>query len=106
MNADDLEREFAPRAVPYTGRLLLLGTDDALALVGRAEQAGIAILGLDAMFLSDRGTESPIEHIADFSATGAKREGCWAAAKAFIEERRRLGMVFEVVLGESNSRVA
>jgi len=35
VNATDLEREFAVRAVPYSGGLLLLRPDDALALVRR-----------------------------------------------------------------------
>jgi len=43
VNATDLEREFAVRAVPYSGGLLLLRPDDALALVRRSAQVGVPI---------------------------------------------------------------
>jgi len=102
VNATDLEREFAVRAVPYSGGLLLLRPDDALALVRRSAQVGVPILGVDGMFLRGLGVELPINHIADFSAAVERGDGCWGPAVAFIEERRKLGMVFEVVLGASN----
>lgn len=100
MKPIDLQREFISRAVLYTGELMLLAANDALALVGRAAQLGVPILGVDALFLSRRGTESPIEHTADFSVAVSAGDGCWEQADAFIEERRSLGMVFEVVLDE------
>jgi hypothetical protein len=98
MNAEELEREFRPRGVPYGDGLLLLAADDALEFVRRAEAAGVAILGVDGMFVSPTATVSPIEHIADFSAAVARGEGCWAYGREFIEDRRLLGMVFEVTL--------
>jgi hypothetical protein len=100
MNADDLEYEFASCAVPNGGGLLLLAVDDAVALVRRAADSGIPIFGVDGMFVSARGTESPIKHIADYSAAVAAGDGSWGWAEAFINERRPLGMVFEVVLGK------
>ena len=102
MKATDLQREFTSRAVLYTGGLLLLAPEDASELVQRAAQAGIPVLGVDGMFLRERGTESPVEHIADFSAAVAQGDGCWGPADTFINERRSLGMVFEVVLAESH----
>jgi hypothetical protein len=102
VNADDLKREFAQRAVPCSGGLLLLWADDAIALVRRAASVGAPVLGVDGMFVSARGTESPIEHIADYAAAVAQGDGCWSGAESFIEERRHLGMAFEVVLGDSN----
>jgi hypothetical protein len=106
MNADDLEREFAPRAVPNGGGLLLLGPDDAVALVRRAAGVRVPILGVDGMFVSERGTDSPIAHIADYSTAVAAGEGCWSWAEEFIEERRLLNMVFEVVLGGAGAAAA
>ena len=103
MNATELEHEFAPRAVPYSGGLQLLGPDDALALVRRAAEEGVPVLGVDGMLLSERSTESPIEHIADFSAAVARGDGCWGPAASFIAERRGLGLGFEVVLRESDA---
>lgn len=100
MNSTTLEREFASRAVPHAGRLLLLRYYDAIDLVRRAQPMGVPIIGIDGMLLGDQGTESPIEHLADFSIAVAQGDGSWAAAQAFIEARRSLGMVFEVVLGK------
>ncbi len=99
MSAVDIEQEFKSRAVRNAGGLLLLATDDAVALVRRAADARIPILGVDGIFVSERGTESPTEHLADYSAAVASGHGCWSSAEAFIEERRTAGMVFEVVLG-------
>jgi hypothetical protein len=99
MSAIDLEQEFKSRAIRNAGGLLLLAADDAVALVRRAADARVPILGVDGMFVSERGTESPIEHIADYSAHVAAGHGCWNWAEAFIKERRSAGMVFEVVLG-------
>ena len=100
MNADDLEREFEARAVPYSGGLLLLNAADAILLVQHAEAARIPILGVDCFLISPGATESPIEHILNCSAAVSRGHGCWRAATGHIEERRHLGMVFEVVLGD------
>jgi hypothetical protein len=100
MNADDLEQEFKSRGVREGGSLLLLAAHDAVALVRRAAHAGVPILGVEVMFVSESGTGSPIDHIADYSAAVDRGDGCWSSAEAFIEEHRTTGMVFEVVLGK------
>ena len=100
MNATQLEREFAGRGVLHAGGLLLLGSDDALALVARAAEERVPVLGIDGMFVAPTGTESPVEHIADYSAAVAAGDGCWQQAAAFIRARASLGLIFEVTLGD------
>ena len=100
MTGEELEAEFAARAVPYAGGLLILQPDDALALIRRAEAERIAVLGVDGFVLTERETRSPLEHLADFSGAVARGEGCWETATRFIEQRGDLGLSFEVVLGE------
>ena len=102
---EDLEREFEPRAGPYSGGPLILQADDALALIRRAKAASIPVLGVDGFIIRPRETMSPIEHIADFSSKVARGDGCWNDAVAHIEEHRNLGLTFEVVLGDPLSPV-
>ena len=99
MKAARLAREFANRAVPHSGNLLLLRPGDALALVSRAAEEGVPIVGIDGVRVSATATESPIEHLADFSAAVAGGHGCWQDAEKFIRERDALGLVFELTLG-------
>lgn len=96
MTAEELEREFAGRAVPYSGGLMLLRSDDALALVRRAEEGHIPILGVDGIMLSSEGTTAPLEHIADYPRSATDT---WSAARRFIEQRSDAGLVFEITLG-------
>ena len=100
MTPEELEAEFVGRCVPYSGNLLLLCADDAMALVRRAASVRVPILGVDGLFVSARSTTSPLEHIADFSSAVAKGDGCWGDAESFITSRRQLGLSFEVVLGD------
>ena len=103
MNAAALEAEFASRAIPCDSGLLLLTPDDAIAFVRRARDERIAILGVDGMFATATETVSPLEHIADYTAAVGRGDGCWRIAERFIVDRRELGLVFEVVLGENVS---
>ena len=100
MTREDLNREFDNRKVLYyDGGLCLFQADDAIALVQRAAEATIPILGIDALDLRPGRTTSSIENIADFSDAVAAGDGCWLEAEAFIRARRDLGLVFEVILG-------
>jgi hypothetical protein len=106
MSAEELEREFAGRAVPYRGGLMLLQADDALAMVRRAEEGRVPILGVDGIIVSPQGTTAPLEHIADYPirtpATGQLRGALssngvtpdwssrspWVSRAATVEDRR------------------
>jgi hypothetical protein len=99
MKAERLEREFASRGVQPSGGLLLLAPADALALVQRAADEGVPILGVDGLRVREGTTESPLEHLADFSASVAEGHGCWEAAETFIRAREGEGLVFEITLG-------
>jgi len=103
MTVEDLEREFANRAVCHGG-VDTFSADDAILLVDRAAAEGIPILGVDGISIVDGKTESLIENTADFSSGVSDGRGCWDDAKRFIESQRARVGLFEVVLG--NSRVA
>ena len=100
MKAERLQREFASRGVSHTGGLLLLRAPDAIALVNRAAEEGVPILGVDGFFVTATTTEAPVEHIVDFSSAVAEGHGCWQDAETFIQQRATTGLVFELTLGD------
>ena len=100
MKAERLRQEFAPRGVPHAGGLLLLRAPDAIALVNRAAEEGVPILGVDGFVVGPASTQSPIEHVADYSSAVAKGHGCWQDAESFIRDRAATGLVFELTLGD------
>ena len=100
MTGAELEAEFQAKALRYAGGLLVLRPEDATALIRRAAELRIGILGVDGMFVRPGETVSPIDHIVDFSAANAQGDGCWAAAEKFVGLRTELGLVFEVTLGQ------
>ena len=63
MKADRLEEEFASRRVPCSGGLLLLAPADAIALVRRAADEGVPVLGIDGLRVTTAATESPLDHL-------------------------------------------
>jgi hypothetical protein len=78
----------------------MLDADRALRLIARARTAALPVLGVDGFLLEGEKTIPLPQHLADFSNPGTGSEGAWGAAARFIEERRELGLAFEVVLGE------
>ena len=100
MKAEHLENEFANRGVPYRDGLLLLSPGDAIALVRRAADEGVAIHGVDGLRVTEALTESPLEHLVDFSRRVADGHGCWEEAEAVIQARAESGLVFELSLGD------
>ena len=102
MTGDELEAEFADRAVrPFTAPgILMLPPDAALEFIGRAQAAGLPVLGVDGFLLDGERTMSPLEHLANYSDAAKRADGSWDAARSFIGSRRGSGLVFEVVLGD------
>ena len=100
VKAEQLRGEFAPRGVPHSGGLLLLRAPDAIDLVNRAAEEGVPILGVDGLVVTPASTQSPIEHIADYSSAVALGHGCWQDAESFIRERAESGLLFELTLGD------
>ena len=103
MSVKLLETEFESRAIVRGGSLLFRPVD-ALALISRAADEGVPILGVDGFFVTPMSTEAPLEHIADYSAAARNGHGCWADAETFVRERSELGMLFEIVLGNTSNK--
>ena len=99
MKAQRLEREFARRNVRPGHPSLLLDGDDALALVDRAAEEGVPILGLDGFLVADADVQPLLEHSVDFSRFVAAGHGGWQQAAAFINDRRDRVSAFGITLG-------
>lgn len=100
MKAEMLEREFRPRSAVPSQSLLLLVEADALALVDRAAEEGVPIVGIDGFRVAGQGVEADPDQIADYSAAVAEGHGCWEDAEAFVRARSGTGLVFELTLGD------
>jgi hypothetical protein len=100
VKSEHLGKEFASRRVPYRGGLLLLALADAIYLVRRAAEADVPILGVDGLRVTEAATESPLEHLIDFSRRVAEGHDCWEEAEAFIRARGESGLVFELTAGD------
>jgi hypothetical protein len=100
MNAEAIEREFAVRAIPYSGGLLLFEAGVALELVERARREGIAVLGVNCLLVTQDSTIEPLEEMSDYSVAVSRGDGSWDSAAAHIAARRKSPFYFEVVLGD------
>ena len=100
MKAERLEAEFRPRAVAYSGGMLLLRSADAIDLVRRAADEGVPILRVNCLIVSPGRMEEPVDQIADFSASVAQGHGCWEDAERHIAARTPGPYVFELTLGD------
>ena len=100
MKAERLEREFADRRLPSRGGLLLLPSPDAIALVRRAADEGVPILGVHGFRVAGHAVDSPPGPRVDYSPRVADGYGCWADAEAFIASQGGDGLAFGLTLGD------
>jgi hypothetical protein len=100
MKADLIERAFTSRSVKNPAGLLLLRPVDAIELLNQAADEGVPVIGVEGFIVTPSGTESPAEHIADYSTLVAQGHGCWQEAEQFIRARSDGDLVFEIVLGD------
>jgi hypothetical protein len=94
-----IAREFINRGT-LRGGVLLLEPSDALAMIERAEQLGVPVLGIDGFRMTETTTQPDMEHSIDLSSTG---HGAWHEAGEFISARADRGLMFEVVADEDTS---
>lgn len=75
----------------------MLDADDALALIETARQQQQPIFGIDSFIVTESTTQPMMEHILDLSVGGLPDDP-WSEARRFVQERRDLGFMFEVVV--------
>lgn len=69
----------------------------ALAFIEAARQQQTPVLGVDSFVVTDASTQPLMDHILDLSVGGSPTD-TWSEARRFVEERRDLGFMFEVVV--------
>jgi hypothetical protein len=89
-----LRSEFEQRGI-VRGGTLILPPADALAMVKRARELGVPVLGVDGFWITDDTTQPDLGHTIDLGS-GTN----WDEASRFIAERSHLGLMFEVVEDE------
>lgn len=75
------------------GGLLFFHPDLALQIVDQLEAANVDIFGIDGFKVTETVTQPFMEHSVDFEYT----EKNWERARDFLEKKRDLGLVFEIV---------
>jgi hypothetical protein len=91
-----LRSEFARRGILRGGTLIMLPSD-ALAMVERARELGVPVLGVDGFWITETTTRPDLAHTIDLSGDANKG---WDEAARFIAERFDGGLMFEVVEDE------
>ncbi len=93
---EDLETRFASRGVERGGLLLFRATE-ALAFIGEARAERIPVLGVETFTLTERTTQSHLDHILDLSHTGETFD-TWIRAAEFVSERAHGDCFFEITV--------
>lgn len=92
--------EFASRGI-LRGGILLLDADQALAMIGRARELAVPVLGIDGFWITEDATQPDIGHSIDLGGGASS----WAEAVAFVNERAETGLMFEVVADEDTNDI-
>ncbi len=78
--------------------LFLFTMQHALEVVNDCEKTGTRIYGIDGFKLHDDGRIQPfMEHSVDYSYA-QDEYAVYDLAKAFLEQKKNLGLVFEIVV--------
>jgi len=94
---DEIGIEFFHHAIIHKG-IYLFSDDDAKAVIGRCEENGRKILGVDAFKFQEGGKIQPFsEHSVDYSDAKENNGGCWIEAKDFIASKLGFGLYFEII---------
>lgn len=96
MAVQDLEREFADRAIGRHG-IMLLRPADAAEYVARCAEHGIDVLGIDGFRLDGDSIQPLMEHSIDLSSAPATGNPNHMAGN-FLATRIDSGLWFEVVI--------
>lgn len=77
----------------------VMDVKDALAFVKTVRERKIPILGIDSFIVAktSRSIMPMMDHILDMSDADATVD-TWSVAERFLEDRRHLGFMFEIVV--------
>ena len=75
------------------GGVLAFSPEIALSIVSRLEEAGVDVLGIDGFKIGQDSIQPFMEHSINFEYS----EENWSRARKFLQEKKDLGLVFEIV---------
>ena len=91
-----LENEFRSRGVMRNGELFLRPAD-AIAMVSRARELGVEILGVDAFHLTDTTIQPDLSRSVTFSGvTTVPAKLRWDRAEVFLSQQLQSDLYFQV----------
>ena len=79
------------------GGLLFFKSDVAIKVIAALRIARIPILGIDGFRITEKETQPFMEHSVEFPIT---IQESWAKAEEFINSKKDLGLLFEIVADE------
>jgi hypothetical protein len=75
----------------------MLDVDDALIFIDAAREELRPVLGVESFRVTETTRRPMMDHILDMSV-GDLPADSWAEARLFLEQRRHLGFMFEIVV--------
>jgi hypothetical protein len=90
--------EFKSRGI-VRGGILILGPHEALAMVARAREQSVPVLGVDGFWITEQTTQPDMEHSIDLGGA----QSSWRRAEEFIRTRADSDLMFEVVADEDTA---
>lgn len=88
----NIEHPILSKAI-IRGNTHYYGYENAVELIDICQQNGLPVLGIDSLIVTETKTQPFMEHSIDFSDSLNSYED----AKAFLNLKKDLGFVFEVV---------
>lgn len=98
-----IEDEYRDRAA-IRGGVLMFGAEDALRMVERARELGVAILGIDVFHLTPATTQPDLGMDLNLSPPDADRVMSWDLAAQFLRSHGGADLYFEVVLDRGSGQ--
>jgi hypothetical protein len=93
--------EFASRGI-VRGGILILDAHEALAMIARAREVAVPILGVDGFWITEQTTQPDMGHSIELGEGASS----WTAAEEFVQQRAQTGLMFEVVADEDTGDIA
>ena len=102
-------QDFNPNKIEYLfkdtvirrGYIDLYNKEDALRFIDECRKLGVAILGIDGFFLTEKTTQPSSENSIDYTSQSTKVENIYVSAKEFLESKDE-NLYFEIVYDEQN----
>lgn len=102
-------QDFNPNKIEYLfkdtvirrGGIDFYNKADALRFIDECVKLGVAILGIDGFFLTEKSTQPSSENSIDYTSKSTQVDNIYSSAKEFLESRDE-NLYFEIVYDVQN----